>query len=87
MVIDLGHRLDEHRAKANRERDLVVVHRDTAVREREAVIQINHQLLTQIKVKREVQQRVIELGVRETLVDSPPRSTNTQQLRLTYVSC
>ena len=30
MVIDLQWRLDEHRAKVNRERELVAIHRDTS---------------------------------------------------------
>ena len=33
-------------------------------------MQVNHQLLTQINVIREVQQRVIELGARNTQVDT-----------------
>ena len=49
MVIDLRRRLDEHQAKADRQRELVAIHHDTAERAREAVTQVNHQLLTQIK--------------------------------------
>ena len=60
MVIDLRRRLDEHRAKADCEQELVVIHRNIAEREREAVMQVNHQLLSQIKVREA--QRVIELG-------------------------
>ena len=56
------------RAKADREREPVTIHRDTAEREREALTQVNHQLLTQIKVLREAQQQVIELGTRKILV-------------------
>jgi len=70
MAIDLRRRLDEHRAKADRERELVAIHRDTIEREREAITQVNHQLLTQTKVLREAQQRVIDLGPREILADS-----------------
>jgi len=58
------------RAKADRKRELVAIHRNMAERERKAVTQVNHQLLTQIKVLREVQQWVIELGTREVLVGS-----------------
>ena len=72
MVIDLQWQLGEHRAKTNRERELVAIHRDTAERERETVTQVNHQLLKQIKVLREVQQWVIELDAREILADSSP---------------
>jgi len=42
------------RAKADRERELVAIHCNMAERERKAVTQVNHQLLTQIKVLREV---------------------------------
>ena len=58
--------------KADHERELDAIHRDTAKHEREAVTEVNHQLLTQIKVLREVHQRVIELDAREILVDSSP---------------
>ena len=37
MVVNLRRRLDEHRAKADRERELFTIHRDTAEREREVV--------------------------------------------------
>ena len=50
MIVDLRRRLDEHRAKADRERELVAIHRDTAEPEREAVTQVNDKLLTQIKI-------------------------------------
>jgi len=56
MVIDLRRRLDEHRAKAEGKRELVPIHRDTAKHKHEAVKQVNHQLLTQIKVLREAHQ-------------------------------
>ena len=48
----------------------MAIHHDTAEREQEAVTQVNHQLLMQIKVLQEVHQRVIELGTRETQVDT-----------------
>ena len=48
-VADLRRQLDELRAQADRERKLVAIHHDTVEREREAVMQINNQLLTQIK--------------------------------------
>ena len=38
MVIDLRLRLDEHQAKAGREREQVAIHRDTAEHKRKAVI-------------------------------------------------
>ena len=72
MVIDLRWRLGEQRAKVDRERELVAIHRDIAKREWEAVTYVNHQLLMQIKVLREAQQRVIELGDGETQVDTSP---------------
>ena len=72
MVIDLRWRLDEHRVKADRERELVAIYRDTTEREREAVTHVNHQLLMQIMVLREAP-RVIELGARETQVDTSPK--------------
>ena len=50
---------------------MVAIHRDTAEREREAVTQVNHQLLTRINVLREAQ-RVIELGAWEIQADSSP---------------
>jgi len=53
MVIDLRHQLGEQRAKADREIELVVIHRNTAERERAVVTQVNHQLLMQINVLRE----------------------------------
>ena len=49
----------------------MAIHSDTAEREREVVMQVNHQLLTQINVLREAQ-RVIELGAQQTRVDTPP---------------
>jgi len=64
--------LDEHWAKTDRGRELVVIHRDTAECEQEAVTQVNHQFLTQIKVMQEVQQRVIKLGTREAQVSTSP---------------
>ena len=45
MVIDLRWRLGEQRARVDRKRELVAIHRDTVEREREAVMQVNHQLL------------------------------------------
>jgi len=48
MVIDLQRHLGEQQAKADHERELVAVHRDTAEREREAVTRVNR-----IKVLRE----------------------------------
>jgi len=59
MVIGLRRRLDEHWVKANRERELIAIHCDTTEHERE-VIQVNHQLLTQIKVLREAHQAISE---------------------------
>ena len=53
LVIALRWWLDEHRAKANRERELVAIHRNTVERDRQAAMQVNDQLLTQIKVLRE----------------------------------
>ena len=47
VLIDLPRWLDEHRAKADRERELVAIHCDMAERERAAITQVNHQLLTQ----------------------------------------
>jgi len=44
VVIDLQRRLDEHKAKVNRERELVAILCDKAERERKAVTQVNHQL-------------------------------------------
>ena len=41
MVNDLRRRLDKHRTKADRERELVAIHRDTAKRERGVVTQVN----------------------------------------------
>ena len=38
MVIDLRWQLDEHRAKTDRERELIAIHHDTLEREREMVI-------------------------------------------------
>ena len=55
MVINLQLQLDEHRAKADREREPVAIHCDTVERELEAKTQVNHQLLIQIKVLREAQ--------------------------------
>ena len=69
MVINLRRWLDKYREKFDRERELVVIHRDTAEREREVVMHVNHQQFTQIKVQREAQQQVIKLGARETLAD------------------
>jgi len=54
-------------AKADREQELLAIHRGTVEHEHEAVTHVNHQLLTQIKVLREAQQWVIELGTREVL--------------------
>ena len=54
MVINLRRLLNEHRAKINRKRELIAIHHDTIEREREAVTEVNHQLLMQIKVLREV---------------------------------
>jgi len=71
MVSDMRRRSDEHQAKVDRERELVAIHRDTAERERQAVTLVNHQLLTLIKVLREVQQRDIELGAQKILADPP----------------
>ena len=65
-------RLDEHRTKADRERELIVIHRDIAERKREVVTHVNHQLLMQIKVLREAHQRVIEMGTWEIQMDSSP---------------
>ena len=42
MVIDLRCRLGEQRAKADRKRELVAIHRNTAKCERKAVTQLNH---------------------------------------------
>ena len=78
MVIYLQQRLGEHWAKAKHELELVAIHRDAAEREREAVMQVNHQLLTQIKVFREAQQWVIELGARETQVDTRSKVNQPQ---------
>ena len=50
MVVDLRQRLGKQRAHADCERELVAIHHDIAEREREAIIQVNHQLLTQINV-------------------------------------
>jgi len=61
----------EQRAHAYHERELVAIHRDTAEREQEVVMQINHQLLMQIKTLRKVRQRVIELSARETPINTP----------------
>jgi len=72
MVVDLQRRLGEQRAQVDREREPVAIHRDTAKSEREAVSQVNHQLLTQIKIKvLRKAQRDIELSTRETQVDTP----------------
>ena len=68
MTCDDG--LGEHWAKADRKREPVAIHRDTAEGEREEITQVNHQLLMQIKVLRELQQQVIEVGARETQVDT-----------------
>ena len=70
MVIDLRRWLDEHREKVDREQELVVIHRDTVELKRETVMHANHQLLTQIKILQEAQQRVIELGTRKIQADS-----------------
>jgi len=70
MVIDLRWQLDKHWANTDREWELVAIHRNTSEHKREAITQVNHQLLTQIKVSQEAQQRVIELGTREILMDS-----------------
>ena len=56
--------------KANLKQELVAIYRDTAERECEAVTQVNQQLLKQIKILREAQQRVIELGTGKILADS-----------------
>jgi len=48
-VTDLLWQLGQLRAQAEHERELVAIHRDTAEREREAVMQINNKLLTQIQ--------------------------------------
>ena len=50
----------------------MAIHSDTTEREREAVTQVNHQLLMQINILREGQQRIIELGTREIQVDFSP---------------
>jgi len=49
MVIDLRCRLDEHRTKADRERELVTIHCNIVKRERETVTEVNHQLPTMDK--------------------------------------
>jgi len=50
LVIDLWKWLDNHRAKVDCERELVTIHHDTVEREREAVTQVNYQLLTLIEI-------------------------------------
>jgi len=83
--------LGEQRVKADRERKLVTIHRDTAEHEREVVMQVNHQLLTQIKVLQEAQQRVIELGAMETQVDISPEVNQhpaaPNDLRFKLIKC
>ena len=49
-VADLRRRLGEQSAQVGCEREPVAIHRNTAERERETITQVNHQLLTQIKV-------------------------------------
>ena len=46
MVIDLRRCLDEHRAKADRERELVAIHYNTTECKEGVVLQVNHQMLT-----------------------------------------
>jgi len=85
-VADLRWLLSEQRAQADRERELVAIHRNTAKREREAVMQINRQLLTQIKVLLKAQQ-VTELSIREANWTRPSKSINISQLQqLTFSS-
>jgi len=48
-VADLRQQLCEQRAHSDCEWELVTIYRDTAEPEREAIMQINHQLLMQIK--------------------------------------
>jgi len=64
-VADLLWQLGELRAVADRERELITIHRDTAEREREVGMQTNIQLLMQIKVIRKAQKRAIELAQRK----------------------
>jgi len=68
-VTDLWRQLNEQRALVDREQELAAIHRETAEREREAVMQVNRQLLTQIKALRKAQERVIELSGWEAQVD------------------
>ena len=68
-VTDLWRQLNEQRALVDREQELAAIHRETAEHEREAVMQVNRQLLTQIKALRKAQERVIELSGWEAQVD------------------
>ena len=68
-MVELQRQLSELRTLTDRERELVAIHRDTTEREREAITQINRQLLTQIKALKKAQERVIELSVREAQMD------------------
>ena len=55
MVADSRRRMGEQRTQADCERELIAIHRDTTKREQDALTQVNHQLLTQIKVLRKAQ--------------------------------
>jgi len=55
MVIDLRQWLNEHRAKADREPRTSRYPSHSTEREQKASTQVNHQLLMQIKVLRELQ--------------------------------
>ena len=72
-------------AQADREQELAVILHDTAEREREVVMQINDQLLTQIKALQKAQQRVIELSAREAQVNTSSEIHQHSQLRPTYI--
>ena len=70
-VADLRRQLCEQRAHSDCEWELVTIYRDTAKPEREAIMQINHQLLMQIKTLQKAQQRVIELSAWGTPDNTP----------------
>jgi len=55
-VAELRRQLGELQAQADCERELVAIHHDTAEREREAIMQIKSQLLTQIRALQKAQQ-------------------------------
>jgi len=85
MVANLQRRLDEQRPQVEQERELIAIYRDTTEREQEAVTQVNHQLLTQIKVFRKRNESLSWVLGRPKWTH-PPRSTNIIQSRLTYIS-